>query len=127
MTPAERRLLALSVLFAPSAAGRLLRRLAAPGSEAIADAAALLANRPRAERLAALAESLAPVRLPGEVQGLLAAALSAERAAVACALRDRIPPELRPPGRPPRPTRAPASSLLRRACLELVAGLAAPG
>ena len=124
MTAAERRLVALAVLFAPRDAGALLRRLAAPGPEALAGAASLLAGRSRAERLAALAEGLAPLRSPAEARGALAAALSAERAPVASALRDRIPPELRPGGDSPRPPRAPVAGLLRRACSELVAALA---
>jgi len=123
MTPADRRLLALAALFTPAAAGSLLRRLAAPGSEALARAAAHLAGRPRAERLAALAEGLVHLRPPEEARGLLAAALSVERAPVARVLRDRIPPEIRPPGRAPPPAREPVSGLLRRACAERVAAL----
>ncbi len=123
MTPTERRLLALAALFTPAAAGSLLRRLAAPGSEALARAAAHLAGRRRAERLAALAEGLVHLRPPEEARGLLAAALSVERAPVARVLRDRIPPEIRPPGRAPPPAREPVSGLLRRACAERVAAL----
>jgi hypothetical protein len=123
MTPADRRLVALAALFAPAAAGLLLRRLAGPASEALAQAAVHLAGRPRAERLAALAEGLGHLRPPEEAAGLLAAAISAERIAVARVLRDRIPFELRPRDRPPPPSRGPASGLLRRACAELVSAL----
>lgn len=122
MTPAERRLVALAALFASSAAGRLLRLLSAPGASALAEAASHLAGRARAERLAALAEGLGQVRAPQEARALLAAALSAERAAVARVLMVRIPPELRPPDRARRPPPA-ASGLLRRACAELVSSL----
>jgi len=123
MTPADRRLLALAALFAPAAAGLLLRRLAGPASDALAKAALHLAGRPRAERLAALAESLGHLRPPEEAAGLLAAAISAERTAVGRVLRDRIPPEIRPPGRAPPLARGPASGLLRRACAERVSAL----
>lgn len=123
MTPSERRLVTLAALFAPAGAGSLLQRLAGPGSEALAQAAFRLAGRPRAERLAALAESLAHLRPPAEARAVLAAALSAEQPAVARVLRDRIPPELRPADRAPLPLRRPASGLLRRACAELVSAL----
>ena len=109
--PADRRLAALAAVYAPDAAGRILRRLAAPGEEVAAWGQAL-AGRPRAERLAALADALAPLAGPGDpaARELL---LGAERSAVARSLR------CRGPGSPPWPRRA--HPLLVRAARERLA------
>lgn len=84
LDPADRRLAALAAVYAPDAAGRILARLARCGEVAAWGQA--LAGRPRVERLAALADALAPLAepigpTPREV------VLQGERPAVARALR----------------------------------------
>jgi hypothetical protein len=67
VTPAGRRLAALAALFAPERPGALLAGLGEPEAGDTARRAEALAARSRRERLAALAEALAPGAADGAV------------------------------------------------------------
>jgi predicted protein tyrosine phosphatase len=81
VTGADRRLAIVAAAVAGPRAATLLARLQGPGAAAAAALAGRLGAAPRAERLRALAEELAPD--PREVRARADAAASLERAAVA--------------------------------------------
>lgn len=108
--PADRRLAVLAAVYAPDAAGRILGRSARCGEVAAWGQA--LAGRPRAERLAALADALAPLAEPS-APAAREVLLEGERRAVARALRC--------PGPGPSAWPAQAHPLLVRAARERLA------
>ncbi len=110
LDPADRRLAALAAVYAPDSAGRILCRLARCGEVAAWGEA--LAGRPRVERLAALADALAPLAEQSSPTAR-EAVLRGERAAVARALRST--------GSGPSSWPAQAHALLVRATRERLA------
>ncbi len=104
LDPADRRLAALAAVYAPDAAGRILGRVA--HCAAVAAWGQALAGRPRVDRLAALADALAPLAEPSSPTAR-EAVLGGERPAVARALRSAGPgPSAWPPQAHPLLVRA---------------------
>ena len=120
MTPETRKLAALVAVFLPARAASLLRWLATADAEEASAWANRLAKAPRAERLVALAESVARPRAVAE--SVVEAWITRERPRVAGAIRSLLPPDLRKAAARPAQGR-PVSPLLARLCAERVAAV----